>query len=228
MLAIERRFNGPPNSGNGGYSCGLFASLLEEPAEVTLRMPPPLETSFSVERHAASLHVVLDGVVVAEVRASETVVEVPAPITLEEARASERPVFPPEHPFPTCFVCGTERDPGDGLRIFAGPIRGKAGLVAASWTPTQDLSANGVVDSKFVWAALDCPSGYAAFLQRDAAILLGRLSAVVRAPVRVGRPHVVVGWPGGADGRKLHAGSAVFDADGRLKAFARATWIARA
>ena len=31
------------------------------------------------------------------------------------------------HPFPTCFACGTDREPGDGLRIFPGPVAGRAG-----------------------------------------------------------------------------------------------------
>ena len=43
-VMIPRRFNGPPDSGNGGYSCGVVAALLDAPAvEVTLRAPPPLE-----------------------------------------------------------------------------------------------------------------------------------------------------------------------------------------
>ena len=44
MPTIDPRFNGPPGSGNGGYACGLVAGLLGGPAEVTLRLPPPLGT----------------------------------------------------------------------------------------------------------------------------------------------------------------------------------------
>ena len=40
-----------------------------------------------------------------------------------------------EHPFPGCFVCGTDRGDGDGLRLFAGPVAGLPGTVAAAYTP---------------------------------------------------------------------------------------------
>ena len=42
-MIVPGRFNGPPDSGNGGYTCGLVAGLLGEVAEVTLRLPPPLD-----------------------------------------------------------------------------------------------------------------------------------------------------------------------------------------
>ena len=41
-VVIEKRFCGPPNSGNGGYVCGLLAAHIEADAEVTLLAPPPL------------------------------------------------------------------------------------------------------------------------------------------------------------------------------------------
>ena len=41
---IRKRFCGPPNSGNGGYVCGLLANAMAEPCQVTLHAPPPLDT----------------------------------------------------------------------------------------------------------------------------------------------------------------------------------------
>ena len=42
-ITIDRRFCGPPNSGNGGYVCGLLAGHIDgTSAEITLRAPPPL------------------------------------------------------------------------------------------------------------------------------------------------------------------------------------------
>ena len=41
-IIIDKRYCGPPNSGNGGYVCGLLASHIEGSAEITLRAPPPL------------------------------------------------------------------------------------------------------------------------------------------------------------------------------------------
>ena len=47
-LIIGARFNGPETTANGGYACGRLAAFLTEPAEVTLRLPPPLEMGMTV------------------------------------------------------------------------------------------------------------------------------------------------------------------------------------
>ena len=48
----------------------------------------------------------------------------------------------------------------------------------------------------------------------------------IDGPVVAGAEHVVVGWPIAIDGRKHHAGGAIFSADGALLAAARALLIA--
>jgi hypothetical protein len=53
-MTIPRRFRGPPNSGNGGYVCGMLARHIAGAAEVTLRAPPPLETELSVVEAGAT------------------------------------------------------------------------------------------------------------------------------------------------------------------------------
>jgi hypothetical protein len=64
------------------------------------------------------------------------------------------------HPFPGCFVCGPNRAPGDGLRIFPGMVAA-SDAVAALWTPDATLcDARGRVAPEFLWAALDCPSAF--------------------------------------------------------------------
>ena len=42
-IVIARRFCGPPDSGNGGYSSGLIANAISQNAECTLRKPIPIE-----------------------------------------------------------------------------------------------------------------------------------------------------------------------------------------
>ena len=42
-IIINRRYCGPPNSGNGGYVCGRLARHISGGAEITLRSPPPLD-----------------------------------------------------------------------------------------------------------------------------------------------------------------------------------------
>jgi hypothetical protein len=94
-------------------------------------------------------------------------------------------------------------------------------VVAAPWTPPGD----GPVADELVWAALDCPSGWAVDEFSREGVLLGRLAARLVTPVVGGEPHVVLGWPVGEDGRKRFAGSAVFGGDGSVRAFARSTWL---
>ena len=55
IVSVPRRFNGPPDSANGGYTCGLVAELVDaDVVQVTLRSPPPLETELAVERADAA------------------------------------------------------------------------------------------------------------------------------------------------------------------------------
>ena len=48
-LTIDRRFNGPPDSGNGGYVCGAFAVATGADLRVRLVAPPPLEVPLAVQ-----------------------------------------------------------------------------------------------------------------------------------------------------------------------------------
>jgi hypothetical protein len=102
-------------------------------------------------------------------------------------------------------------------------------VYAATWTPADELAEDGAVRPRFVWAALDCPTSVP--VTNDATdpdykpIVLARLAARRLADVEAARPHVIVSWPIAVDGRKRHAGSAIFTADGELRAYARALWI---
>ena len=216
-LVIAPRFNGPADSGNGGYTCGLVAGLVDGSAEVTLRRPPPLGRPLAVEQDGGRVVLRAGEEVVAEAVPTEVELEVPAPPTFEQAsEASSRYPGFEEHAFPTCFVCGPERAAGDGLRIFAGPLGN--GLFAGPWTPTE-------VDRAIVWAALDCPGAIAVGFPDRGETLLGRFAVRIDELPSVGERCIVVAWPLGEEGRKLYAGTALYGEDGRPLARARATWI---
>jgi len=226
-VVIDARFCGPAASANGGYACAMAAQWLDGPAEVTLRVPPPLGRTLTVDRDEQGVSLLDGDVVVAQARPTTAAVDVAAPVSLADAeRAAWRYPWRDTHPYPTCFVCGPQREPGDGLCIFPGPVEGRS-LYAAPWTPDSSLAdAAGNVRDEFVWSALDCPSGIVTDLFGDVGlILLGRLAADLRAPVGADEPHVVQAWPITRDGRKLHTASAVFTAEGSLCAVARAVWI---
>lgn len=229
-LRIEARFRGPDASGNGGYVAGLVAGALEGSAEVTLRAPPPLDTPLrlaSAGPDRAELTLIGDGELVAEAVAADLQLDVPeAPEPEQVALAAERSPMLGDRPFPHCFVCGNERAAGDGLRIFAGPVPDRPGVVAAPWTPADSLPTHGgALVEEIVWAALDCPGAAAVWEDELRPILLGRIAVRPARLIRPGEPLCAVAWRIGSEGRKHFTGSALFDAEGDVCARARATWI---
>ena len=217
-LVIDGRFNGPPGSANGGYTCGLLAGVLGAPAEVTLRRPPPLERPLAVDRLDGAVRLLDGEELVAEAVRADVDLAPPEPPGFEEAEAAATryPGFE-RHAFPTCFVCGPARARGDGLRIFAGPVAGRE-VFAAPWVAPPD------VGPELGWAALDCPGAIAVGFPDRGETLLGRFATRIDRLPRPGEGCVVVSWPLGEEGRKLYAGTALFAA-GELLAVARATWI---
>lgn len=228
ILSIDRRFNGPPDSANGGYVCGLVAARLPgATTEVTLRAPPPLERDLVLDTKAGRATLHSGTQLFAEAQPAELDLHVPSAVPPADAeRAAERYAGFHRHVFPTCFVCGPLREEEDGLRIFAGSVDDRGDTVAAPWTPGSALAEDsGAVRSEFVWAALDCPGAFAIGLEGGRVLVLGRLTARLAGEVRAGEPHVVLAWPIGAQGRKHFAGSAIFGPSGQLCASARAVWI---
>jgi hypothetical protein len=234
QITIDRRFNGPPNSGHGGYVCGIIAGHIGPCAEVTLRSPPPLGLPLTVEKmEDGEVHLSDAKVTIAVGRQAELRLDIPDPPTLEDCTKAAKayPGFE-THPFPTCFGCGHLRIQGDGLRIFSGPVNGSE-VMAAPWLPDASLAGKtGSVRAEFLWAALDCPAGWAVvnllntLFPDGSYILLGRFVAEVKEGLEPGQNCVTIGWPIGNEGRKLFSGSAIFSESGELFAAGKATWIA--
>jgi len=223
-IVISGRFNGPPTSGHGGYTCGTVAQLVGgDVVEVRLRRPPPLDRPLRWD----GARLLDDDDVVAEGRAAdgEPGVDVPDPVPLEAAeRASKSYPGFDDHPFPTCFGCGPQRAEGDGLRLFAGPVEGR-GVAAAPWVPHPSLLVDGEIPAEVAWAALDCPGAWSALGQIEGTFVLGTMRGSVPGRVAVGEPHVAMGWRIGLDGRKLLCGSALHTAAGDLVGWTHQTWI---
>ncbi|MBX2801805.1 MAG: hypothetical protein KTR31_29270 [Myxococcales bacterium] len=246
-VRIDRRFRGPPDSGNGGVSCGIAAAFVDGTAVVTLRSPPPLDTDLRVHRTEGGADVLHGDTLVASARPAQLALDaldgpqpqaraqgngsatesrgIPEPVSIEEARdAATRFPFFDRHPFPTCFVCGPQRTADDGLCVHPGAVTGRP-LVAAPWTPHASVVGDdGLVRPEIVWGALDCPS-YFAFGAEAPFALLGRLTARIVALPEKDEPCVTMGWQLHVDGRKLHCASAVHSESRGLLAIAHATWI---
>jgi hypothetical protein len=245
--------------GDGGWVAGTVAGHLGRgPVEVTFHSPAPLDVPLelraaddraslamspgpsgpSVPPAMSTLTGTAAGSEVGRLLASARRVGVrlraPAPVTWDEARAAEgRFAGHGDHPDPGCYVCGAGRAPGDGLRLFAGPVPGRPGTVAATCVPLPD-QANPIG----VWALLGCPTGPVAHEPGRRAARLGRLTGHVLGPVRSGERHVVVAERAAGDGRRVHVRVAVYPApalalapalgpagSGRPVAVGLATWV---
>jgi hypothetical protein len=244
-LLVPSRFRGPATSGNGGWTAGALAGLLDHgvpgdhaarwpTVQVTLRRPPPLDVPLPV---ADGIATDPGGEVVAVAEVVErdlAAVEPVDPSTATEATASYAGLA--HHPFPTCFSCGTGREEGDGLRIFPGRVEDDSAArvrVAAPWTPHPSCAEDWheYVDDHqraslaITWAALDCVGGWAGDLA-ERLMVLGRMTARVEALPVVGEPYVVVGGARGSEGRRTNTASTLYDAGGRALAVAEHVWFA--
>jgi hypothetical protein len=226
-ILIESRFHGPPESGNGGYVCGRLAQFIDGPAAIVrLHVPPPLDTELQVRRSEAGVELLDNNVLIAEARPTTVVLEPPEPPSYEEAEAASRRFRGfRSHCFPSCFVCGPDRHPGDGLRIFAGPIDGRD-LVAAPWIPDSSLaSATGLVSAEFLWAALDCPGAYAFPEPAQGVVLLGELQVALLGDVSVDERCVLVAYELAHQGRKHHTATALYGEAGACVGLGLGTWF---
>jgi hypothetical protein len=241
-VTIPSRFNGPPSSGQGGYSSALLAAHLEGPAAVSLRRPVPVDEALEVrveseaqERREEAARNDGDGAARAGERAvarafdaagelvAEAVTAPPLapwdapPVSLQAAHRAKSAFTPPADGFfDQCFVCGRARD--DGFHVAAGPVA-ETELVASPLTlPDWAADEDGTVLPEFVWAALDCP-GYFSLHGADLTIaFLARQQSEVLAPVRAGVEYVVAGRPLERSGRKGFAATAIVDAAGEVLA----------
>jgi hypothetical protein len=207
-LRLDPRFNGPPGTANGGYACGAVGELVDGPAEVSLRMPPPLglplDVSFLEDGDVVVRH---HGAVVADARPIDEVdAHPPVRPSLAEAREAMR------------------RHPGHGIHF--GPLREHPGVTASVFLPDATVpNRNGCVAPDMVWAALDCPSYTMPLWDWDRPSLLARLAVERLDCVEVGEPTIALGWHIASEGRKHHTASALLGTDGRVLARGRALWI---
>lgn len=228
-LRISARFNGPSGSGNGGYVAGLvahhcaavaqsqrpdaIASADAAPVRVTLRAPAPLDVPLVLRTDG----LYDDATVIAEAAAGAFERTVPDAVTFADADAAAVAYRNDSEMFRYCFVCGTARQ--DGLGLAPGAVR--PGVVAAPWVPGDSLP----IDPTLLWAAMDCPGGWALPEMLERPALLGSMTASVFELPEVGEKCVVVGADQGEQGRKSFASTAVYGADGRLLGRAEQIWI---
>ena len=223
-ITIDATFNGPPASGNGGYAAGLLAGYSSSSLIVRVLAPIPLGAPLSVSRSGDITEALHGDKRILSARPGTVTLIPAAPPTLAAARdAASRPTSFGAGGPSTCFVCGRNRAPGEGLHIHCGRLGNTQ--AASVWTPHPNVCGpDGFVRPEYVWAALDCPGGFA-LPASDTTYLLGEMSAAIFRPIPIHAPVIVHAWHVWSDGRKHFAGTALHDADGALLAQADTLWI---
>jgi hypothetical protein len=231
-ITIDPRFVGPPNMTQGGYISGVLAEHLDsETVEVTMRSPTPMGKPLTLDTSSPDRVLLYDGErLLDEARPGELQLEIPKPISLEQARkASLRHVV--EMPYPDCFGCGSGRSQDNGLHLRAGPVEGRE-LVAIDWVPRAaavGAEIGAPVPRPIVWASMECPIARAMELgemkKPEELIVLGRMVTRVRELPKVGNTCFFMGWPMGRDGRKIHLGGTLHRGDGEVLVETRLTFV---
>ena len=229
-FVIDRRFHGPPDSGNGGYSCGMLGKHIEGSAVVRLRIPPPLNAEMEIRKTDDGVALYHNDKLVASARAATVDIDIPpAPDFAAAEAASLRYRGFEDHFYPGCFVCGPQREHGDGLRVFAGDVEpgsGPQGMVAATWIPDESLAdTSGHVSAEYIWSVLDCPGAYSFPEPASGTILLGELAVAIEGLVSIAEKCVLIGWEISHEGRKHYTGTALFGESGSCRAVGYATWF---
>lgn len=241
-LTVPSRFSGPPGSANGGWVAGALAAYvlgrvqdagvdsdraaLGRGATVTLRQPPPLDTRMRVTaRPEGGVAARFGGIIIAEAEPAELQVDAVDPVASEAAeQAMTTYAGLADHPFPTCFSCGSDRAAPDALGLRPGLLADRPATTATTWVPDASVATHGPVDHEAVWSALDCPGGWTIDLA-GRPMVLGRMSAQVDALPRPGDRCVVMGRLLGREGRKAMTATTLYDEDERVLARATSVWI---
>ncbi|MBA2506527.1 MAG: hypothetical protein H0V29_11390 [Thermoleophilaceae bacterium] len=208
-----------------GFVAGRMAMVVGGDVEVSFRASPRTGRQLTIEDSGEVVELLDHGELIGEARAAHLAMPVPNPVTAQQAQAAAQAFLASAMPTPDCFVCGQRREPGRGLRIYPAPVPGRL-LHAAPWIPHAAFADDRhVVRTDYLWAAFDCPSGYAAFLGDPPRGRIADIAVRNLAPVEAEVPHVVTAWPLESGGGRRTSGAAVFLEDGELRAFARVVWL---
>ncbi len=234
-VIIARRFCGPPDSGNGGYSCGVLpGSLLGGTAEGhAAHLAAARIVRMDVVRDGSGVHLMAGGQLVAEARPADLAMDAPPAPSLEEAIAGRVRAFrgASRTSIRRASCAGRSARRATGCASTPAQSRGATSRrpLRSSRTPRSPTRERPGCGARSAWAALDCPSvkfGFHCFGPFEGVRSFSGVSRRASTRFRrVGDRCISVGWSLGRDGRKIHCGSALYAEDGALLAVGKATWI---
>lgn len=224
-ITISKQFCGPPNSGNGGYVCGMLDRQTDYLSEVTLQKTIPLNKELNLLQEDETVKLMDGDALIAHAKPGDFYMQVPEPPTFEEAEEAAKNYagLNGRHTFPGCFVCGPDHQ--QGMYIFAGRHE-ETQLYAAPWIPDRILAdEQDRVKTEFIWAALDCPGYFSIVKDQPEPFLLGRMTAKILHPITAYEKCTVIAWDLGREGKKHYCGTAVFNEREELCAVAKGIWF---
>jgi hypothetical protein len=223
-ITVDSRFCGIADRGQGGYLAGLVAEPGVDPVQVDFRNPIPLDVPLQVSTRDDRTIVSGGDKVIVESRAGVPPSRTPAfvpPDSATTARTLAETQIP--NYVGSCFSCGTRPDT---LRVHAGPVGD--GRFATPYEPPEWVAdSEGIVAAPFVWAPLDCASGWAlAWHPPQPVAVTATYTVQVHEPVHADSQYIVVAdteaeWRG----RRRLAWSAMYTTSGRLVAHTESLWI---
>jgi hypothetical protein len=221
-ITIDALYRGPLGMSNGGFTAGSLAKGHEGPMQVRLESPIPYGEVLTVRSQGNHHELTSGSSVLAVARPALSPVTgasfVEADVVRDQPRWEHGLEF-----FADCFVCG--RAAPEGLGVELRQI--DALTFAAVWRPSACSAVpHGPVPEEFLWAALDCPGGYAALASSSTLGLLGSIAVDIRFRPDASACLVVVGQATGVEGRKLGAATSIYTVDGEQVAAGSAVWVA--
>ncbi len=230
---LEDWHEGPPGTGQGGYSAYRFSEIVGQSLSVRLHSPIPLGAELVVDRDGNGRYTVsseagsaAESALIMSGTPSE-LASYPTPtVTVEDARRAREStdLHLGIHGAPNCFSCGINRE---SMGVHPGPL--PDGRFATDLTPPDwALTADGHVDPWAFWAALDCTAGvYVATDETRRIVVTANYQVKMHKDRIEPGTFAVVAHPIDTewDGRKKWAASSAFDANGVLVAEALSLWV---
>lgn len=221
-ITIDSLYRGPMGMSNGGFTAGTLAKGPEGPMQVRLEHPVPYEEVLTTRRRNTGRELLYGDSVLAIAKPAVDPIAAPPFVEAELVLGHPRWQHGLEF-FADCFVCGRPAPDGLGVELRRIDVR----TFAAVWQPSACQAVpRGSVADEFLWAALDCPGGYAALASSSRLGLLGSIAVDIQFRPDSNQSLVVVGQATTVEGRKLGAATGIYATDGELVAAGSAVWIA--
>ena len=230
-IRIGQWFQGPTDSGQGGWTAHRLQTAIGQPVSVAIRRPIPLETDLEVVEVVDAWHLIdpadPEQPVLIATAASANFASTDAVSLADAQQARTRFPLHEDHPVPVCFSCGAQPD---SMQVHSGDL--PDGRWATDWrVPDWAVDDAGEVDEGALWAAIDCAQAwYAGNADGRKHCVTVQLEVALNEPLEPGATYVLVAWEGTYprewDGRKRGAGAAAFTIDGRCVAHSSSFWIA--